>query len=78
MEYIKNPHQRHNTEIITPDEKKKEYYMLGLRLLKGVPEIYHENMDLLIGQGLVLRKNGNVLLTRRGIDIANYVMEQLL
>lgn len=78
LEYIKNPHQRHNTEIITQDEKKKEYYMLGLRLLKGVPEIYHENMDLLIGQGLVLRKNGNVLLTRRGIDIANYVMEQLL
>ncbi len=76
-EYIKiiNPIE---SEIILSDiDKQEEYYMLGLRMLKGVKDNGNPNIPRLISEGL-LKKNGeNVCLTSRGLDIANYVISEL-
>ncbi len=76
-EYIKSS-VRENVEIIDETAKEQEYYMLGLRLLEGIEEKEHKNLLKMEKAGLIERKNKKVRLTKRGIDIANYVMAELM
>ncbi len=76
---------------LSMEEKMEEFMFLGLRLKKGVSEyVFHEKfaktiedvyMDVLnrlIEEGVLLRKNGYVYLSKKGTDVANYVMAQFL
>lgn len=76
---------------LTKKEQMEETMFLGLRLCRGVCEetfarefgvslqsVYGEVLARLEKQGLLLRRDGRVFLTKRGIDISNYVMAQFL
>lgn len=77
--------------LLTIHEQMEEYMFLGLRMMYGVSmrkfaenfgtsieEIYGEVTDKLCAQGLLVREEGYIRLTARGIDISNYVMAQFL
>ncbi len=62
---------------LTSTDKKEEYYMLGLRMRNGIPDDGNPKIPNLIRVGLLEKKNGNIRLTDRGLDIANYVICEL-
>ncbi len=76
--YLCTKQPRTEVATMTDDDKKTEYYMLGLRLREGVLETENQNLARLIELGLLERKAGRVRLTDRGLDIANYVIGELL
>ena len=80
-----------NKHLLTIHEQMEEYMFLGLRMMRGVSmkkfaenfgtsieTVYGAVMDKLCTQGLLVREEGYIQLTARGIDISNYVMAQFL
>lgn len=70
-------------EILTEQMVREEYFFLGLRKTEGVEpggygEYYKEQIQRLQKQQLLEEENGRIRLTRRGIDVSNYVMAQFL
>ena len=76
---------------LSREEKMEEFMFLGLRLKKGiseqefllkfgkrVEEVYPSVVDSLLKEQLLLRKDGRLYLSKRGTDLANYVMAQFL
>ena len=76
---------------LSVEEKMEEFMFLGLRLKKGVSErdfydkfgktiedVYPDVLNRLMEEGVLLRKNGRVYLSKKGTDVANYVMAQFL
>ena len=77
--------------LITPDDARFESVMLGLRTTEGVSEeaflqmhgvslweVYGEKLKASLRLGLVIRENGFLRLTRRGMDVQNRVLVDLL
>lgn len=77
--------------LITPEDARFESVMLGLRMTDGVSEAEFERMhgvslrsafgDKLskpLAQGLVMWRDGCLRLTRRGMDLQNRVLVELL
>lgn len=76
---------------LTPQEQMEEFMFLGLRLMEGVSEaafretfgvsvdeIYGEVISRLVGQGLLVRAAGRLVLTPLGIDVSNVVFAEFL
>lgn len=78
MKYINCPSKKENVTVIDDREKRKEHYILGLRLLDGTEDIGHENVPVLIKQGLLERRGSKIRLTKKGLDLANYVFRELI
>ena len=76
--YLRTEQPRIAAVPMTEADKTTEHYMLGLRLCEGVLEDDNPNLPRLIEMGLLERKDSRVRLTRRGLDIANYVISELL
>ena len=71
-------------EILNADERRDEYYLMGLRLLGGIEinnnfaPLNQEKINELSNLGFV-QSNGNVIqLTAQGRVISNYIIAQLL
>ena len=77
--------------IISPEDARFESVMLGLRMTEGVSEqdfyrmhsvtlreVYEEQLKKPLAQGLVEWKDGFLRLTRRGMDVQNSVLIELL
>lgn len=64
-------------EFIDEAEKKREYYMLRLRMMAGIEKEDNPKIDALIKKGLLKEENGRICLTKRGIDVSNYVFAEL-
>lgn len=78
-------------ELLSVEEKIEEFMFLGLRLKKGISEqefiekfgksmeeVYSNVLTRLIGEGVLVQKNGWVYLSEKGTDVANYVMAEFL
>ena len=78
-------------ETLTRKDAMEEFMFLGLRKMEGVSrrrfqEQFQEDMDQvygavierLQGQGLLKSAGDKVRLTKRGIDVSNYVMSEFL
>ncbi len=70
-------------EIISPKEQCFETLMLGLRMNEGVPlgtyeNSYEQKIRSLEERGLVKRTGGMLSLTRRGMDVQNAVLVELM
>lgn len=70
-------------EVLTEQAVREEYFFLGLRKMEGVEpgkygEYYREQIQKLQMQKLLEEEDGRIRLTRRGIDLSNYVMAQFL
>lgn len=77
-QYINNPGEKENVTVIDEAEKRREHYILSLRLLDGTEDIGHKNVPVLIKHGLLERQGSRVRLTKKGIDLANYVFRELM
>lgn len=78
-------------QALTEQEQMEEFMFLGLRLIRGVSceafeeqfgrrigEVYGPALDKLCGQGLLVRGDGRIRLTARGLDVSNYVCAEFL
>ncbi len=76
---------------LTTQDKMEEYMFLGLRLKKGVSirlfeqqfgtsivHVYGKIIDKLKNEGLLLQKGNYLYLSKKGTDIANYVMSHFI
>ena len=78
-------------EVLSLREQMEETMFLGLRRTTGVSaadfartfgvdmrEIYGRQLEKYATEGLLMIRDGQVFLTERGRDLANYVMEGFL
>lgn len=77
-EYICSEDTVAETQVLDEKERKKEYYMLGLRRMCGVRDDGNPKIDDLVKKGLLEREGDIVSLTRKGIDLSNYVFRELM
>jgi len=83
--------KRENVQILTDDDKRFEFIMLGLRLISGISEkefesrfgksldYFYESIIIeLINNGLLKRGGGRIQLTTTGIDLSNQVFVKFL
>ena len=77
--------------FLTAEDKMEEYMFLGLRLKKGVSisvfekqfcvpmdTIYGREIEKMKDEGLLLQRGDNLRLSKKGTDVANYVMSQFI
>ena len=82
---------KEDVEVIIEEDALAEFMFLGLRLTEGVSflrfrerfgremyDIYGEQVANLAAEGLLTEDETGIRLTRRGIDISNYVFEKFL
>lgn len=80
-----------NLHCLSKKEQMEESMFLGLRMMEGISiqeferqfgdpftSIYGKVVERFIEKGLLEKKKGYVRLTKRGIDISNYVMSEFL
>lgn len=91
-DYLKNPIGiREDIQKLTQKEQMEETMFLGLRLARGinrtdfedafgvpVETIYEEQIKESIEEGLLEYRGNNLALSRRGIDVSNFVMAKFL
>ncbi len=78
-------------EKLSMTQQMEEFFFLGLRKMQGVSlatfekifgcnakERYGETMTRLQAEGLLEEREGNLRLTKKGIDVSNYVFARLL
>lgn len=75
--YINSDNPIFESITLTETDRLEEYYMLGLRMQKGVKDDGNPNIPRLIKDGLLEKSGEYVRLTARGLDIANYVICEL-
>ena len=92
LEYSSNLKMiQEDIERLSIQEQMEEFMFLGLRKIEGVSiaefqnqfgetleKIYGKQIQMLIGQGLLKREGGRVMLTKKGIDVSNQVFSELL
>ena len=77
--------------FLTKQEQMEEFMFLGLRVIKGVSkqeffsrfdikieDIYGQVLEKMEGQELIILENDKIALTKKGIDVSNYVFAQFL
>ena len=82
---------RREQEKLDRQEQMEEFVFLGLRKIRGIQEekfaemfgediwdCYGRNLERVIKEGLLEREEGVLRLTRKGIDVSNYVFYEIL
>lgn len=82
---------RRGQEKLDRQEQMEEFVFLGLRKIRGIQEekfaemfgediwdCYGKNLERVIKEGLLEREEGVLRLTRKGIDVSNYVFYEIL
>ena len=82
---------RREQEKLDRQEQMEEFVFLGLRKIRGIQEekfaemfgediwdCYGKNRERVIKEGLLEREEGVLRLTRKGIDVSNYVFYEIL
>lgn len=80
-----------NIEVLSEKEQMSEFMFLGLRMMEGVSEslfektfgqsiyeVYGNVIEKLRSRELLEKKNEYIYLSKRGIDISNYVMAEFI
>ncbi|OGO86699.1 MAG: hypothetical protein A2Y24_08730 [Clostridiales bacterium GWE2_32_10] len=90
-EALNNDFKKYDIQNIDLKSKYEEYMFLGLRKIDGIDiyefekkfkvkvfDIYQNKVESLISQGLIDYSNHNIKLTKKGIDLSNYVFINFL
>lgn len=90
-EYMEIPFEHREIQKLDRNAQMEEFMFLGLRLTEGISRsdfqkefgtaidlVYGEVLRNLRLQGLAEAGEGRIFLTRRGIDVSNYVLSQFL
>ena len=77
--------------VAMTDDNMEEFMFMGLRMIRGVCEktfekkfgvkidtIYKDVIDKHINEKLLVRENGRIYLTAKGIELSNYVMSDFI
>lgn len=88
-EYITNLHA--SVEPIAKQAQMEEFMFLGLRMTEGVTRarfeecfsmpieaVYREEIEQLKAEGLLIVREGRIVLTDKGLDLSNYAMAKFL
>ena len=83
--------EREDFTRLSRKDEMEEFMFLGLRKINGVSEqdfyksfkvsmdeVYKDNIENLIKEGLLVREKDRIRLTDRGLDLSNYAMSQFL
>ncbi len=78
-------------QVLSTQGQMEEFMFLGLRKMEGISEreftenfclnieeCYGHQIEKLLKEGLLQKRDGRIMLTRRGIDISNYVFAEFL
>ncbi len=78
-------------EVLATQDEMEEFMFLGLRMMRGVSEqeferrfghtlesVYGAVLSRLSTEGLLIRENGNIRLSTRGVSLSNYAMAEFL
>lgn len=89
--YLESKEKIAETEILSMTEQMEEFMFLGLRMVQGVSKaefiacfgvtvesVFGEVIRKNIKEGLLTETEGRVALTKKGMDVSNYVMAQFL
>ena len=91
-DYLRDPlHGRLDDQELSTEDRMAETFILGLRMAEGVSlrefweiygkdarEVYGDVIRESIEEGLLKEREGRLILTKRGVDISNYVMAKFL
>ncbi|MBC7765238.1 MAG: oxygen-independent coproporphyrinogen III oxidase [Hyphomonadaceae bacterium] len=87
-DYIKQPSEKIDCQTLTPEEKEKEFIILGLRLNKGIDldayqTLFKKPFDLtrvqrMIDGQLMYMQDNHLKLTIKGMDISNQIFMQFI
>ena len=90
-EYLRGGGLRLDKEFLSLQEKQEEFMFMGLRMNEGVSEaeflsrfgesmdsVYGDEIKELISEELLVKKDGRLSLTDRGVDISNSVFEKFI
>ena len=92
MDAIQNQKSIHEeVESLSTTDEMEEFMFLGLRMMSGISReefqknfgkeietVYEKQIQQLKTDGLIEFVENRIRLTKRGIDISNYVFEQFL
>ncbi len=80
-----------SVENVTREEQMEEFMFLGLRMTEGISRaefeqnfgttieaVYGDALRQLQKEGLLVKQEGRICLTERGMDVNNYVVEQFM
>ena len=80
-----------SSEPVTREEQMEEFMFLGLRMTEGISRaefeqhfvttieaVYGDVLRQLQKEGLLVKQEGRICLTERGMDVNNYVVEQFM
>ena len=80
-----------SSEPVTREEQMEEFMFIGLRMTEGVSRaefeqhfvttieaVYGDVLRQLQKEGLLVKQEGRICLTERGMDVNNYVVEQFM
>ena len=83
--------QVRSQEALTVQDEMEEFMFLGLRMMRGVREqeferrfgqsaeaVYGSVLPRLLKEGLLIRDNGSIRLTKQGVSLSNYVMSEFI
>ena len=90
-EYIKNPTRAVTGEAVNRIAQMEEFMFLGLRMIDGfhrqefldsfgveIEGVYGDVLNVLQKEGLLQKREARIALTKKGIDVSNYVLAQFL
>lgn len=91
QKYLLMKFESEDNEVLSTNDKYAEFMILGLRLLDGIDEgeflkrfgkelyeIYGKQIEESITQGLLMKSDGRIFLTEKGIDLSNRVFVKFL
>ena len=78
--------------VLTVQDEMEEFMFLGLRMMQkevreqefarrfgqSVEAVYGSVLPRLLKEGLLIRDNGSIRLTRQGVSLSNYVMSEFI
>ena len=90
-EYLEGDFAPRESLTLSREDEMEEMMFLGLRLRGGISEnsfterfhtqidtVYARPIEEMCGKGLLKRESGRIFLSRRGMDLANYVMSEFI
>lgn len=91
QQYLASDFSEREIEVLSIEDQMAEFMFLGLRMMRGVSEAeferrFGEKIDEIYGAvlkrqceiGLLQREQGQIFLSKRGIDLSNAVMAEFL
>lgn len=78
--YIISPNSKENITLISDEERKRELFMLGLRMKEGIiyNNEFYDKVKPLIDKNLLETEGNRLRLTKRGTDLANLVFMEFI